>query len=145
MLTKHGEDRNRDFGTFDRAVFKSIVYSAKEVGALRFIQDMQSANKMTIRNMGSGPMVDEFVQAFVGRAIYSMGDLYSDYDQFQLAVESRDITTMRTPLGLLRMCTLPQGAINSVAHMQNAMNKVLRDFIPEKTMPFLDDIPIKDV
>jgi succinate dehydrogenase hydrophobic anchor subunit len=41
------------------------------------------------------------------------------------------------------MCILPQGAANSVAHMMNGMNKVLRDFIPKKTMPFLDDIPIK--
>ena len=41
------------------------------------------------------------------------------------------------------MCTLPQGATNSIAHMENAMNKVLRDCIPEITMPFLDDIPIK--
>ena len=41
------------------------------------------------------------------------------------------------------MCTLPQGATNSIAHMVNAMNKVLRDCIPEITMPFLDDIPNK--
>ena len=30
-----------------------------------------------------------------------------------------------------------------MAHMVNAMNKVLRDYIPDITMPFLDDIPIK--
>ena len=30
-----------------------------------------------------------------------------------------------------------------MAHMVNAMNKVLRDCIPDITMPFLDDIPIK--
>ena len=41
------------------------------------------------------------------------------------------------------MCTLPQGATNSIVHMVNAMNKVLRDCIPEIKMPFLDDIPIK--
>ncbi len=50
---------------------------------------------------------------------------------------------MRTPLGLMRMCTLSMGATNSVAHMQNAMNRVLQDFIPTKTRPFLDDILIK--
>ena len=50
---------------------------------------------------------------------------------------------MRTPLGLVRMCTLAQGATNLVAHMMNGMNKVLRDFIPQVTMPFLDDVPIK--
>ena len=88
-------------------------------------------------------LVEEFAQAFAGCVIYSIGDLYSGYDQFQLAVESRDIITMRTPIGLVRMCTLPQGATNSVAHMMNVMNKVLRDCIPEITMSFLDDIPMK--
>ena len=115
----------------------------KKSGALRFIQDMQPANKVTIRNKRSGPIVDEVAEAFAGHAIYSIGDLYSGYDQFQLAAESRDLTTMKTPLGLVRMCTLPQGATNSVAHMQNAMNQILRDFVPEKTIPFVDDIPIK--
>ena len=62
---------------------------------------------------------------------------------FSLRKGSRDITTMRTPLGLMRMCTLPMGATNSVAHMQSAMNRILQQFIPEKTCPFLDDIPIK--
>ena len=50
---------------------------------------------------------------------------------------------MKTPLVPERMCTLPQGATNSVAHMQSAMNQILRDFVPEKTIPFMDDIPIK--
>ena len=50
---------------------------------------------------------------------------------------------MRTPLGLVRMCTLPQARTNGVAHIVNAMNKALRDRIPDITMPFLDDIPIK--
>ena len=58
-------------------------------------------------------------------------------------MESRDITTMQTPLGLVQMCTLPQGGTNSVAHMVNAMNMVPRDYIPDVIMPFLDDILIK--
>ncbi|KAL3680995.1 hypothetical protein R1sor_023951 [Riccia sorocarpa] len=89
------------------------------------------------------PKLIELLKEKMGRAVYSMGDLYSGYDQFQLAEGSRDVTTTKTPLGILRMCTLPHGATNSVAHMMNGMNKVLRDFIPEKTMPFLDDVPIK--
>ena len=104
---------------------------------------MQPANKVTIRNKGSRPIVDEVAEAFAGHAIYSIGDLYSGYDQFQLAFESRDLTTMKTPLGLVQMCTLPQGATNSVAHMQNAMNQILKDFVPEKTISFVNDIPIK--
>jgi hypothetical protein len=73
----------------------------KKNGSLRFIQDLQPVNKVMIRNAGIGPSVDEFAEAFVGQSIYSIGDLYSGYDQSQLAVNSRDITTMRTPIGLL--------------------------------------------
>ena len=80
----------------------------KKNDTLRFIQDLQSVNKVTIQNAGIGPTIGEFAEAFTGRSIYSVGDLYSRYDQFQLAVESRDITTMRTPFGLVWMCTLPQ-------------------------------------
>jgi hypothetical protein len=29
-------------------------------GSMRFIQDMQAVNKVTIRNMGAGPIVDEY-------------------------------------------------------------------------------------
>ena len=115
----------------------------KNNGSLRFIQHLQPVNKVTIRNDGIGPSVDEFAEAFAGWSIYSISDLYSGYDQFQLAIDSRDITTMRSPIGLVRMCTLPEGATNSVAHMVNAMNKILKDCILDITTPFLDDIPIK--
>lgn len=67
----------------------------------------------------------------------------SSYDQFQLPLQSRDLTSMMTLLGLVRMCTLPQGVANSVECMMNDMNKVLRDFIPDKTIIFLHDIFIK--
>jgi hypothetical protein len=43
---------------------------------------------------------------------------------------------MQAPLGLVKMYTLSKGATNFVAHMINGMNKVLRDFILEKNMPF---------
>jgi hypothetical protein len=112
----------------------------KKNGKLKFIQDLQQINKVIIRNMGSNSIVDEFIEASLGKAIYSMGDLFPDYDQFQLAMDSRDLTPLRMPLGL---CTLPQGATKSVAHLMNIMNKVLRNFIPKKTMPFLDYVPIK--
>jgi hypothetical protein len=109
---------------------------------MRYLKKMGSP-EVTIRNMDSNLILDEFVEPFAGRAIYSMGYLYLSYDQFQLAVENKDLTTLQMPLGLLRMCKIPQRATNSFAHLMNTMNKVLRDFIPEKIMSFLDNVPIK--
>ncbi|KAL3698023.1 hypothetical protein R1sor_012099 [Riccia sorocarpa] len=148
MIQRHGRAFSfvaEEIGCADPAVVAPmIIFTVPHVPwDMRPILDLQPANSVTIRNLGTGPIVDEVADAFAGHAIYSIGDLYSGYDQFQLALESRDLTTIRTPLGLMRMCTLPQGATNSVAHMQNAMHKVLRDFVPEVTIPFVDDIPIK--
>ena len=41
----------------------------KKNGTLRFIQDLQSVNKVTIRNAGIRPTIDEFAEAFTGRLI----------------------------------------------------------------------------
>ena len=115
----------------------------KKNKTLRFIHDLQLVNKVTIQNVGVRPTIDEFMEAFPGRSIYSVDDLYFGYDQIQLAIKSRDIMTIQTPLSFVRMCTLPEGGTNSVAQMVNAMNKVLRDCISDITMPFLANIPIK--
>ena len=79
----------------------------KKNNMLRFIQNLQHVNKVKIRNAGVRSTIDEFAKAFVGRSIYSVDDLYSEYNQFQLVVESGDIATMWIPLDLVRMCTLP--------------------------------------
>ena len=42
----------------------------KKNGTLRFFQDLQPVNKVTIRNAGIGPTIDEFAEAFAeGRSI----------------------------------------------------------------------------
>ena len=115
----------------------------KKNGTLRFIQDLQPANAVTIRSCAIGPPPDTFSEDFAGCSIYSMGDLFSGYDQFQLALESRSITAMRTPIGQVSMATVPMGGTNSVAHVVNGMHNVLRDFVPNLTFPFIDDLPIR--
>jgi len=73
----------------------------------------------------------------------SMIDLFSGYDQIELDVRSRDLTGFQTPIRLLRMTTLPQGATNSVAQFVRIVTKILKDLIPKDYLPFLDDIGVK--
>jgi hypothetical protein len=70
-------------------------------------------------------------------------DFFSGYDQVELDVRSRDITAFATPLGLVRQCTLPQGATNSVAEFVRVMTKICWDHIPYRCMPYLDDVCVK--
>ena len=115
----------------------------KKDGRLRFIQDLQPANRVIIRNTSIVPIIDDYIDEFAGRAVYSLVDLFSGYDQFQLEVASRDLTAIQTPLGLLRMTTAPMGCTNSVGHAVTGVNEVFRPFIPRAMIPFIDDLPVR--
>jgi hypothetical protein len=73
----------------------------------------------------------------------SLLDFFLGYDQVALYKDSRDITAFYTLLGLVRQCTLPIGTTNSVAEFVRVITKICRDHIPEKYIPYLDDVCIK--
>jgi len=116
---------------------------AKKDRDYRLINNAQKMNKVTIRDANPPPNPDELAEEFAGCCIMSLVDFFSGYDQIELDVRSRDITAFYTPLGLVRQCTLPMGATNSVAEFVRCMTKICRDHIPGRCMPYLDDICIK--
>ncbi|OMJ14647.1 Retrovirus-related Pol polyprotein from transposon gypsy [Smittium culicis] len=120
-----------------------FVLKKKDSEKLRFIQDVQPANSVTIKDGGLPPITDEFSEEFSGRSIYSVFDLYSGYDQIPLDESCRDLFSLHTPLGLMRMTRLSMGATNSVATFQRIMIKILYKFIPDKLLMFIDDGGIK--
>ena len=115
----------------------------KKDGGLRLINSAEKYNAVTIRDAGIPPNADEFADDIAMCKILSLLDFFSGYDQIPLAEESRDLTTIMTPLGLLRMCTLPQGATNSVAQFTRIITRILFDLVPSICRPFLDDITVK--
>ena len=115
----------------------------KKNGKLRLVHDLQPLNAVTIRDTGVPPILDEFVEPFAGRVIYTVFDMFWGYDARKLAEESRDLTAFQSPLGLLRVTSLPMGATNAVSEFQACMQHVLREEIPDTANAFLDDVPIK--
>jgi hypothetical protein len=57
--------------------------------------------------------------------------------------ESRDMTAFMTPLGLLRIASMPTGFTNSPAEFQKCMVFILHDEILHVANIFIDDLPIK--
>jgi hypothetical protein len=116
----------------------------KKSGSWRFINDVQPLNKVTIRESGMPPAVDEFSEDFAGYPITSAMDFYSGYYEIGLDPESRDLTAFMVPdVGLVRMTRLPQGWTNSVSCFQRIMGKVHWALIPDKCRPFVDDAGLK--
>ena len=115
----------------------------KKDGKLRIVHDLQPLNAVTIRDAGLPPMLDEFVEPFAGRQCYTVFDLLWGFDARKVHPSSRDLTAFMTPLGLLRLTSLPTGYTNSPAEFQRSMTFVLQDEIPDKANIFIDDLPIR--
>lgn len=115
----------------------------KKNGKLRIVHDLQPLNKVTIRDAGLPPILDDFVEPFAGAQCYTVFDLFWGFDARKLHPESRDLTAFLTPLGLLRITSLPTGFTNSPAEFQKCMTFILHDEIPTKANIFIDDLPIK--
>ena len=72
-----------------------------------------------------------------------MLDLYVGYDERGLAETSRDLTTFQSPFGTLRLVTLPMGWTNSVPIFHDDVTFILQPEIPDVTIPYIDNIPIR--
>lgn len=110
---------------------------------LRIVHDLQPLNAITIRDAGLPPNLDQFIEPFAGRQCYTVFDLFWGFDARKMAVECRDMTAFLSPLGLLRLTSLPTGFTNSPAEFQACMVFLLQDEIPHVANIFIDDLPIK--
>jgi len=115
----------------------------KKSGKLRIVHDLQALNAVSIRDAGSLPILDDFVEPFAGRQCYTVFDLFWGFDARRVHPESRDLTAFSTPLGLLRLTSMPMGYTNSPSEFQKCMVFILRDEIPNVANIFIDDLPIK--
>jgi len=115
----------------------------KKNGKIRIVHDLQPLNKITIRDAGMLPIVDDFVEGFAGHQCYTVFDLFWGFDARKIHPKSRDLTAFMTPLGLLQITSLPTGFTNSPAEFQKCMVIILKDEIPHVANIFIDDLPIK--
>jgi hypothetical protein len=115
----------------------------KDGKSLRIVHDLQPLNAVTIKDAGLPPIADYFIEGFAGRSCYSLFDLFVGYDHRELHEESRDLTTVQTPIGPLRLKKLPMGWTNSVAIFHGDTVWILQDEIPDICEVFIDDIGVK--
>ncbi|MBW0509980.1 hypothetical protein O181_049695 [Austropuccinia psidii MF-1] len=105
---------------------------AKPNGKLRIVHDLQDLNKVTIKDEGLPQNVNELVGSFSGRECYGLGDIMGGYDERELDITTRPLTTFETPVGRLQPTRLPQGTTNSVAVYHAQMTWILHEEISEK-------------
>jgi hypothetical protein len=115
----------------------------KDGKSLRLVHSLEPLNQVTIKHSGVTPFTDQIGEHFAGRACGGMLDLYVGYDERGLSETSRDLTTFQSPFGTLRLVTLPMGWTNSVPIFHDDVTYILQPEIPETTVPYIDDVPIR--
>ncbi|GBG75970.1 hypothetical protein CBR_g21212 [Chara braunii] len=115
----------------------------KPNGTLRWVQNLQRLNAVTVRDAGGLPNADALSESCAGRPIISLIDLYSGYDQFPVYPPDRPVMAMHTPRGLIHMNVAPQGWTNAEAMTQRAMIQVMQSVSPYITQPYIDDLAMK--
>ena len=135
-----------DAGVYEEAQssYRSRWFCVKKKnGELRIVHDLQKLNGVSIKDAAVPPILDEFVESYAGRSVCTVLDMYWGFHARMLDKESRDMTAFQTPLGALRIVSLPMGYTNSPAEFQACMSFILKDEIPDVAGVFIDDIPIK--
>ncbi|TFY53807.1 hypothetical protein EVJ58_g9240 [Rhodofomes roseus] len=115
----------------------------KDGKSLRLVHDLQPLNAVTIKDSSVPPFVEQLAESFGGRACYGSLDLFVAFDQRTLDARSRDLTTFQSPLGALRLTSVPMGWTNAMQIVHGDVTFILRDEIPGFTIPFVDDAPVK--
>jgi hypothetical protein len=136
-----------DAGVYERSnsSYRSRWFTVLKKGgtALRIVHSLEPLNAVTIQHSGVPPFTEQLAEHFASRSCGGILDLYVGYDERALDERSRDYTTFQTPFGAFRLVTLPMGWTNSVPIFHDDVTYILQPEIPETTIPYVDDVPVR--
>lgn len=119
-----------------------ILFVKKKDGSTRMCVDYRQLNNITIKNKYPLPRVDELLNRLSGKKYFSKLDLQSGYHQIRMAVGDEHKTAFRTRYGSFEFLVLPFGLTNAPSTFMAMMQDILKPYLDEFCISFLDDICI---
>src|SRR6266498_5333320 len=119
-----------------------ISIATKKDGSLRFCYAAIGLNDATIDDLYTIPNITELMDLLAGFEYCSIADLASGFWQISVAERDRYKTAFRTPWGLYEFNVMPFGLKNAPATFQRLMIRVLRQYLYDFVIVYIDDILI---
>lgn len=119
-----------------------ILFAPKKDGKLRLCVDYRQLNNITIKNRYALPLISELQERTNGAQIFSKIDLREGYHRIRMKEGEEWKTAFRTRYGHYEYQVMPFGLTNAPATMQALMNDILREFLDDFAIVYLDDILI---
>ena len=119
-----------------------ISIATKKDGSLRFCYAAIRLNDATIDDLYTIPNITELMDSLAGFEYCSIADLASGFWQIPVAERDRYKTAFRTPWGLYEFNVMPFGLKNAPATFQRLMIRVLRQYLYDFAIVYIDDILI---
>jgi transposase InsO family protein len=119
-----------------------VMFVPKKNGKLRLVVDYRKLNDITIKDRTPLPLITEMRDRLHGKTIFTAMDLKGAYNLIRVKEGDEWKTAFRTKSGLFEYLVMPFGLTNAPATFQRMINNVLREFIDDFVVVYLDDILI---
>ncbi len=118
------------------------LFVAKKDGGLRPCIDYRALNKITVKFRYPLPLVPAALEQLRGARIFTKLDLHSAYNLIRIREGEEWKTAFVTPTGHYEYRVMPYGIANAPSVFQDFMHEVLREFLHQFVLVYIDDILI---